>query len=296
MVDPATPDLSLQITVYEPTTDISVLSTDRVHVLFDFSDPNSVNVVEVFIISNPSNQAVVAPTDGGTVVTFPLPEGYTNLQFQDGTLGDRYVEVSQGFADTTSVSPGSGQYQVIFAFQMPYNRKLSFVQPMSLPTSAVVVMVPDNSVKVDSSMLQDGGTRDYQNTTYRMYNGGSLIAGSQLEFTLSGSPKQPTSSFFSTHNTQYLSIGLAAFGVALVLAGVWLYSSNRRKAALQKASAGADTGSSPTRQYSSPEDEDTLIDAIIALDDQYHAGNLPKEAYLARRATLKENLRNLGQS
>jgi mono/diheme cytochrome c family protein len=295
MVDPTTPNLNLQITVYEPTTDASALTTDRVHLLFDFSSPDVLSVVEVFIISNSSNQAVVAPTEGGAVVTFPLPEGYTNLQFQDGELGGRYIEVSQGFADTTTVSPGSGQYQVIFAFQMPYDRKLTFVQPMALPTSAVVVMVPDNGVRVDSSMLQEGGTRDYQNTSYRMYNGSSLIAGSSLEFTLTGNPKQPVTSIFSSVNMQYLAIGLGAFGVALVLGGLWLFLNNRRKAALQVASAGLDIPSTITEQNSSPEDEDTLIDAIIALDDQYHAGNLPKEAYLERRAILKEKLRNLGR-
>lgn len=295
MVDPANPNLNLQITVYEPTTDASVLTTDRVHFVFDFSTPGTVSVVEVFIISNPSQQAVVAPTKDGAVVTFPLPEGYTNLQFQDGALGDRYIEVSQGFADTTPVSPGTGQYQVIFAFQMPYDRKLSFIQPMSLPTSAVVVMVPDNGMKVDSSMLKDGGTREYQTTTYRMYNGESLIAGSALEFTLSGNPKTATSSPFSNLNMQYLAIGLAAFGVALVLGGLWLYRSNQRKASLQLATAGMDLAAPSMGQDASPEDEETLMDAIIVLDDQYHAGNLPKDAYLERRATLKEKLRTLGQ-
>jgi hypothetical protein len=44
-----------------------------------------------------------------------------------------------------------------------------------------------------------------------------------------------------------------------------------------------------------PEDEETLMDAIIALDDQYRAGNLPEEAYLERRADLKEKLRKISQ-
>jgi hypothetical protein len=44
-----------------------------------------------------------------------------------------------------------------------------------------------------------------------------------------------------------------------------------------------------------PEDEETLMDAILALDDQYHAGNLPEEAYLERRAVLKEKLRKISQ-
>jgi len=37
------------------------------------------------------------------------------------------------------------------------------------------------------------------------------------------------------------------------------------------------------------------MDAILALDDQYHAGNLPEEAYLERRAVLKEKLRKISQ-
>ncbi len=293
-VDPANPNLNLQITIYDTTTDVSLLTTDRVHVFFDFTNPQNVQVIEVFIISNPSKQAVVSPATDGTVVTFPLPKGYTNLQFESGGLGDRYVEVSQGFADKMTVNPGVGQYQVIFAFQMPYDQKLDFAQPMFLPTSAVVVMVPDNGVKLSSNMLQDGGTRDYQGTTYRMYNGSSLIAGSSLEFSLSGNPKQVAASFFSTGSTQNLAIGVGVFGVILVLAGVWLYRQNQNKLAWQQATTSMDNSSFQNLE-GSLDDEETLMDAIITLDDQFHAGNIPEEAYLERRSALKEKLKKLDQ-
>ncbi len=294
-VDPGIPNLNLQITVYDSTTDASVLTTDRVHILFDFTDPQIVNVVEVFIISNPSKQAVVAPTKDGTVVTFPLPQGYTNLQFQDGALGDRYVEVSQGFADKVTVKPGVSEYQVVFAFQMPYDHKLNFVQPMDLPTSAVVVMLPDNGVKVSSAQLEDTGTQVLQDITYRKYNGSSLIAGSSLEFTLTGSPRKAITSLFSKGNMQNLAIGLGVFGVALVFGGLWLFRKNQRRLTMQAEPDGMDIAAPITEMEASPEGEDTLMDAIIALDDQYHAGNLPQEAYLERRAILKEKLRKLGQ-
>ena len=240
MVDPAKTNLNLQVTVYDSTTDVSVLSTDRVHILFDFTDPQNANIVEVFIISNPSKQAVVAPTQDGTVVTFPLPQGYTNLQFQDGALGDRFVEVSQGFADKVTVPPGVSQYQVVFAFQMPYDRKLTFVQPMFLPTSAVVVMLPDTGIKVNSDQLVDSGTQVLQDVTYRKYNGSNLIAGSSLEFTVTGSPKKALTSIFSTGTMQNLAIGLGVFGVALVFGGLWLFRKYQKKDALQSALDGMD--------------------------------------------------------
>jgi mono/diheme cytochrome c family protein len=294
-VDPATPNLNLQVTVYDSTTDASLLTTDRVHIFFDFTNPGNVQVIEVFIISNPTKQAVVSPSQDGTVVTFPLPPGYTNLQFQDGALGTRYVEIAQGFADKMTVSPGAGQYQVIFAFQMPYDHKLNFVQPMFLPTSAVVVMVPDNGVKVASSLLKDGGTQDVQGNTYHLYNGSSLSAGSSLEFTLSGNPKKATTSFFTKGTMQSMAIGLGVFGVVLVVVGLWLFRRYQRRLALQKLPEGVDMVEALTEVDASPGDEETLMDAIIALDDQYHAGNLPEEAYLERRATLKEKLRKLQQ-
>jgi mono/diheme cytochrome c family protein len=293
--DPANPDLNLQITVYDSTTDVFVLTTDRVHILFDFSNPKNVNVVEMFIISNPSKQAVVAPTKDGTVVTFPLPQGYTNLKFQTGALGSRYVELSQGFADKITVKPGVSAYQVVFAFQMPYDHKLNFVQPMFLPTTAVTVMLPDNGVKVTSSQLQDSGTQVLQNVTYRKYNGSSLIAGSSLEFSLFGNPKKAITSIFSSGSMQNLAIGVGVFGIATVLGGLWFFRKNQRKVAKQTTLNGMDIASPSIELDASPESQDTLMDAIIALDDQYRSGNLPQEAYLERRAILKEKLRKLIQ-
>ena len=293
LVDATTPHLNLQVTVYDSTTDVSLLTTDRMHIFFDFTDPQNVQVVEVFIISNPSKQAVVAPTQDGAVVTFPLPSGYTDLQFQDGELGDRYVEVAQGFADTTTVNPGVGEYQVIFAFQMPYNRKLEFAQAMSLATSAVVVMVPENGVKVVSSLLQDAGTRNFNDIPYHMYEGGSIIAGSTLEFTLSGNPLQASSAVLSAGTGQSLAIGLGVFGLVLLAVGIWLFLQNRLRFARQSSSFGRDLLTLAAQPEGLSEDEDTLMDAIISLDDQFRAGNLPEEAYMERRAVLKDKLRNL---
>ena len=293
-VNPASPELNLQITVYDTTTDISALTADRLHILFEFLQPDVAQVTEFFIISNPSKQAVISANQDHTVVTFPLPAGYTNLQFQDGALGDRYLEVEQGFADTSPVNPGVADYTVIFTFQLPYNRKLDFVQAISLPTSAVVVMVPDNGVKVVSDHLQDGGTIDYQDLTLHKYDGSGLISGSSLTFTLSGRPNNATAATLSRPGTgQSLAIGLGVFGVALLATGFWLYRRNQVKLAAQPSMEDAFSSDAGSQVDVGLEDEDTLMDAIIALDDQYNAGNLPEEAYLERRSVLKAKLRNL---
>jgi hypothetical protein len=41
------------------------------------------------------------------------------------------------------------------------------------------------------------------------------------------------------------------------------------------------------------ETSDSLMDAILALDDQYQAGEIPEEAYRLRRDELKQRLQAL---
>ncbi len=296
VVDAGPIELSLSITVYETTTDTSVLVTDRAHIFFDFTEPGKVQVIELYVISNPSNKRVVAAEEGGPVVTFSLPQGITNLEFQDGLLGERYLEVLGGFADTLSVSPGSGEYQVLYAFEMPYNRKLELVQPIDLATNAVVVMLPDVGVEVDSDLLSDGGVRQAQDIAYRMYTGGSVRAGSELTLSLSGRPKLGGNTLFPSDSKTSLVIGLGTFGLALILAGVWLIRRSQ-VAGVGEADEG-DLGQEPATSPPAPllEDAETVMDAIIALDDLYQDGRLPEEAYLKRRAELKGRLQGLVDS
>ena len=53
-------NLDLPITIYDTSTVTSALAVDRLHVFFDFSTPNVVQVIELYLISNPTNKAIVA--------------------------------------------------------------------------------------------------------------------------------------------------------------------------------------------------------------------------------------------
>jgi mono/diheme cytochrome c family protein len=290
VVEDATTPLTLTVTLFETTTDQSDLVVDRMHVFFDFSNPEKVQVVEVFVISNPTDKAVVAAEQGGPVVAFPLPAGATNLQFQDGSLGDRYLETPEGFADTLSVRPGTGDYQVIFAYDLPYQRKLALSLPMSLAVDSAVVMLPEVGVKVKSDQLQEGGERDVQGVKYLMYSGGGLSPDNPLVMELSGRAKASTSNLLTgAENRTNLLIGLGAFGVALILVGVWLFRKNHTTREDEEDEDDED-GENEAGSGDLPDDPDALMDAIIALDDLYKAGELPEEAYQQRRAEIKEKL------
>jgi len=279
--------LGLPVLIYDTTTDASVLRVDRLHLFFEFTDPQRLRVIELYIMSNPGDKALVAEAEGQPVVRFILPEGATNLEFQDGALGDRYIQTEDGFADTVNVRPGMESYEVVFAYEMPYNRKLDLVKPVNLPVDAVVILIPEDGIKIKGESLVDEGTRDMQGTLYHLYNGGSLKTGDTLSLTISGRPASARPSILTGSSTS-LVVGVGAFGLALILAGVWLY---RR--------AGRAALDDEDEEFAAPESDlefdslETVMDAIIALDDLYQSGELPEEAYQQRRAALKARLQAL---
>jgi hypothetical protein len=76
-------------------------------------------------------------------------------------------------------------------------------------------------------------------------------------------------------------IGAGALGIALILAGAWMYLRDRNR--------GEDSGvEEKDDEFESSED---VIDAIIALDDLHRARKISDEAYQKRRAGLKDILK-----
>ncbi len=275
-------EIRLPLTIYNTTTDTSALTVDRWHIFLDFPQPDTVEVIEVFVISNLSQETVVPPAEGEPVLTFLLPEGASNLQFEDSVLGERYVAVEGGFGDTRPVIPGAGNHQVVFSFTLPYQRSLAFAQPVPAVVDSTVVLVPEG-ITIKSDLLTNSGTRELQGDTYTMYASSTLPAGATLEMRVSGKPKAGPTATTGLSSQEGILIGAGALGVVLILAGVWLYLRDRSR--LEKEEV----------EEADLEDPDEVMDAIIALDDLHRAGELGDEAYRARRAELKEKLRRLLQ-
>jgi hypothetical protein len=290
VVQPDALNLDLPIEVYETTTDDSVLSVDRLHLFFEFIDENTLQVIQLYIMSNMSDKTLVASADGQPTVRFQLPDGAQNLEFQDGIIGDRYLVTEDGFGDTVAIRPGAGTYEVLYAFDLPYDGKYDLSQQLDYPVNAVVIMMPEGDVKIQSDNLQDEGLRDVQGSQYRVYNGSMLPAGENLELAISGKLGGGGLSLSSGSTTSVI-IGLAAFGFALIVAGVWLYQ--RSRTSNGERTADSEPPTAVAGDTIETESAETLMDAIIALDDLYKEGELPEDAYLKRRAELKARLRKV---
>lgn len=277
-------EADLPVQIYDTTSDVSVLRTDRLHVFFDFSTPGRVQVVNLYIISNPSGRVVIAPQPGEPVVRFELPENAENLQFQDGAIGDRYVQTENGFGDTAAVPPGhAGMNQILFAYELPYIDGLTYSMKVPLPVQSAVVMVPAAGVTLRSSQLQDAGQRDLEGMSFRMYQAASaLAAGDSIELSLRGRPNVGGEA--QEDPLMLMLVGLGVFGAVLAGAGFWLLRQRSRE---QLAAEGE--GEVILDEEGEPlyESSESLLEAIIALDDQHASGTLPEEAYQKRRAELK---------
>ncbi len=278
--------LDLPIQIYETTTDTSVLVIDRLHLFFEQLDEQTIRIVELYIISNPTTKTVTASNTGEPIVAFTLPADATNLQFQDGSLGDRYLQTSDGFADTIPVQPGQGQYQVVYAFDLPFKNKAELIQPLLLPANAVIVLTPINSIRISGANLQDGGVRKMGEQDYQTYNGTALQAGQELRLTISGAPFWQGLSI-STGASTNLAIGIGALGFVLIILGLLLYRRSRQVA------AQASLNSNGLLPVPVTDNAEAVMDAILALDDLYQAGKLSPEAYLKRRGELKQRLKEL---
>ncbi len=291
-------EYDLPITIYETTTDTSNLAISTAHILLDYSQPGIIQLVEFFVFANTGNKAIVALEAGQPVIEIPLPQGYQNLQFENGVLGERFLQSTNGFGDTLPIPPtgSQGEYSIVFAFDMPYEadssplaglfggQQFELTQKFNIKASALNLLVPEG-VKAEGANFTDGGAQSMgSGFTFQLYRAGSLEAGQTFTAKISGSPATTTSAVSeSSDSSRNLIIGVGAFGVVLILTGAFFYWRDRR------ADARYDDSDEDDEDALS---EDDILDAIIALDDQFRAGNLSEEAYKERRTELKGMLRH----
>jgi hypothetical protein len=177
---------------------------------------------------------------------------------------------------------------------MPYDRKLDLVQPLDLPVTEVVVLVPDNGLTFRADGFTPEGNRDIEGVPYNIFGGTDVGNGFDLEYTISGRPNTSGSPTFRLGSSSEMLVGIVGLAIAMIVAGVWLYR--------RPVEEEWDEEEDDEEYDEEDEDEevvdadmpdmdvDALMDAIITLDDQYQDGEMAEAAYLQRRNALKEQL------
>jgi hypothetical protein len=155
----------------------------------------------------------------------------------------------------------------------------------------VRIFVPDG-MELKGDKITADSTQSISDTVYQSYVANNIKAGDKLTFVLTGTPKvtdTPNAATTTTSKNNTLLFGAGGLGLALILAGAWLYWRDRQR--LQEIDEeDSEEDDDEESEFESSED---VMDAIIALDDLHRAKKISEEAYQKRRAELKEILKGM---
>jgi mono/diheme cytochrome c family protein len=270
IIDPASPEMDLPLTVYGNTTDPGVVTVDAMHLIIA-EYPDALLVTQLYVFSNASDRIYVTetPVTGGRrgSVSVAVPPDAYGLTFEEGQLGGRYIPVGDRIYDTDQMLPGARSHAIVMNYFLPYEDSRDIELPLYFDTSQVTVLVQEGQ-RIRSDQLNEAGTEVIDQNAYANYLGQNFSAGDTL----------------SLHVSVGRSVGrivpivlLAAAGALLVGgAAYWFF---QQRAAL---SAPAAAGLTPQQE--------TLIREIARLDEAYEAGRVDRFTYETRRADLKADL------
>ena len=267
------------IIIFATTDDFTVLRVDSLQMFFDFASEGSVQIFAVYSITNTSDKTVVINMGAEQKVPFvAFPEGSEGLGYEAAQDSAAFLPTADGFAMPPSETP----YGLIAFASIPKAKEIAISQSALLSIGELSLFLPEG-VEAEGKTLTDDGVQAIQTTNFHVYTGSATNEGDKIEFTLTGEPKDSTAVNPDVTQNKSLLIGIGGLGIALILAGVWMFMRDRRK-----------TVDEEEEEDDEFEDPESLMDAIIALDDLHRAGKLSDEAYQQRRTELKNALKRKG--
>ncbi|HID53241.1 MAG TPA: hypothetical protein EYP41_14565 [Anaerolineae bacterium] len=285
-IERSDPELDLPVTVYNKTTDPSVIDVEQIHLVINFGE-DTVQVSELYVFNNNDTAVFVGETgntEDGTVEMF-LPAGAENIDFRRA-LGsfDNFVAATEvvatgtGWADTVAVRPGSGSSVLLVSYELPYDDNLLLAHPLGYPVKQASAILPDVgiTIKGDGWIAQD--TRPSEFGDILSYLNSDMTAAGALNLELDGRPRQVAvgeqgGSFLVRDNQTELIVGVVSLLIVLAIAA-WFVHKWRN----------------PEPQLA---DSDALIYAIAELDDAYDAGEIKENEYQQKRNSLKAELESI---
>ena len=271
------------IKLYNKTTETTKLVVDESRIFFEYGTDNTIQVFNVYSFHNPSDEIIVVTlNEKGEVPFIKAPEGSSSVGYEQMQDSEKFMQTQDGFA----IPPSENAYGLIAFASVPEAKNFEFAQEFALPIATVTIFLPEG-VTAQNAKLSDLGVQTIQSSNFQIYELSDVKAGEKVTLTVAGTPKESTTTSSTSGpetvtSNKNLLIGAGALGIALILAGAWMYLRDRNRP--EETNSEEDTAD----EFESSED---VIDAIIALDDLHRAKKISDEAYQKRRAQLKDILK-----
>ena len=256
--------VNTKIWVFDSTSNPSLLRGEGMHVSLIFREEGMVHIVESMLFYNPSSMVIVPAGSESPVILFPLTEGSSSLTFLDNEANSELREVQGGFGDWQMIYPGT-VHQVLFEYDLPFdgNSEFEFFLPMHMESIMVIVQEAENKIACSNPLMSQ--------QIGNLAKPPSVINGLAQN-------NETSVIIHCVDRHRVLAWFLGVSGLLLV--GLILFVILQRK----KSKTLRDIAESPDIQHAE------ILDAIIALEDQFKAGELSPGNYAAKRAELVRKL------
>ena len=309
-LSPISPTVQTEITVFDTTTDASVVSIERLHWIVEI-EQGALLIGQIYALSNSSDRTFVGASVNGTdqPVTFAMqvPPGAQDVAFDTGTLGGRFQQVGPVIYDTLPIAPGQGVRQIIVRYVLPYDGTTAdLTQEALYPAAEVSLLVSDlEGLKVDATGLEFVSVESMGNLAYQFWSAQDAQPGT-LEVNIAGLPEPGVNdprlaareAAAASASTTDVAANAAAPGasrttpalldpwvsavvaaiVAAGMVGALLYA--RAAGSVRTRSTKADLGAL----------RDDLLDQLAHLDDLHALGEVNNNEWMRRRSRFKTQL------
>ena len=280
----------LQLTVYETSTQVSVIRLKRQVMVITGIDPQTreITAIEFVRVSNPGDRTVVPDLSGGTpmgFLRFSLPPESTDLRVNSDLPGREVISIGTGFAITSPILPGD--HSIEFSYRFPYQGGLvSYRQNLLQGAEVYQVMAPQELTQLQVSPLTSVETVDIQGTRYQVWEASNLDPGEGFLLELTNLPRPPLAARvrYSIGNIAFWVTGIPVL-MGAVLASLLLFGILTRP---PQTVSPAD--SRPAQIVPEPGLRVELVEKLAILDLQYQAGETPEEEYQTQRQRLKAKI------
>lgn len=274
-VSEAHPPTSTVLTIYETTTDPTVLSVPSETLTVLTTKGDTFNVIQVMAVRNSSDRTYIGSADPSgsglrQTVELAVPAGFSQFAPGPGITGQLTTGVDGMPMSSDPVDPGTTNltyfYEVTVARSgWPLSR------PVIYPTAREKILL-DSGLSLTGPGLHRVQTVTIQNKPYSDYEGGALAPGTALTASITYTSSNSPTLWISLAFLLILAIG-SALGFPRLFR--WARANRPEQPGLE----------GPSRQ--------AIVEEIAALDEAHEAGEVEDDAYQSRREALKTKLRAL---